>query len=460
MEQKRILVVDDDSLFRDSILEILGRRGYDLTAAKSGPEALALFTEDAFDLVISDMKMPHMTGVQLLDKIRQIDAEVPFLIITAFGDIETAVFAMKKTANDYLQKSDSLAVELEMTVERLLEYRTLVKENKQLRSALKGQWEYVGTSSTLGEIRTLVEKIADSKSTVLITGESGTGKELIARSIHYQSRRANGPFIKINCAALPEGLIESELFGHEKGAFTGAVKKRLGKFELAHGGTLLLDEIGELPQGVQAKLLRVLQEHEIDNVGGETPIAVDVRVIATTNRDLEAEVSIGRFREDLFYRLNVFHIQLPPLRDRKSDIPLLADHFVVRFNNENGYSVDPLSREIHQALSEHSWHGNIRELENTIERAVVLARSGTIDVSHLNLKSRKLIQSEKDKIGIKPGMTIGQAEKELILATLEACGNNRTKTATMLDISIRTLRNKLHEYAVVIGDDDDEKDDA
>ncbi len=454
MEQKKILVVDDDSLFRDSILEILRRRGYDLTAAKNGPEALIKFAEDTFDLVISDMKMPQMSGVQLLEKIRQSDTEVPFLIITAFGDVETAVHAMKKGANDYLQKSDSLPVELEMTVERLLEYRGLVKENKQLRSALKGQWNYIGESDCLSAVRTLVEKIADSKSTVLITGESGTGKELIARSIHYQSRRANGPFVKINCAALPEGLIESELFGHEKGAFTGAIKRRLGKFELAHGGTLLLDEIGELPSGVQAKLLRVLQEHEIDNVGGETPVAVDVRIIATTNRDLESEVAAGNFREDLYYRLNVFHIQLPPLRERKSDIPLLANFFVQRFNNENGFSVDVLTAEALAVLGEHAWQGNIRELENTIERAVVLARSGSIDPSLLALRARKSLGTDGDHGIVKPGMTIALAEKELILATLNACGNNRTKTAAMLDISIRTLRNKLHEYAVVLGDDE------
>ncbi|MFP4014283.1 MAG: sigma-54-dependent transcriptional regulator [Chitinispirillaceae bacterium] len=448
MDKKKILVVDDNELFRDSIVETLRRQGHELSAAESGPRALEMFGEDQFDLVISDFKMPGMTGVELLEKIKQIDSEVPFLIITAYGAVETAVDAMKKGAYDFLQKSDSLIRELEITVERTLQYRSLVRENRKLKSALGEKWDYIGCTPELDKIRALTKAVAESRSTILITGESGTGKELIARSIHYQSPRAQGPFVKINCAALPEGLIESELFGHEKGAFTGAVKGKAGKFETASGGTLLLDEIGEMPVNAQAKLLRALQEREIHKVGGDDPIEVDVRIVATTNRDLEEEIEKGRFREDLYYRLNVFHVDLPPLRERKEDIPKLVEHFIRKFNDENGFRVEGYAGECEKALMFYSWPGNIRELENAVERAVVLTRSGLIQPEAFGFGATGRGLAGQNRSGLEAGMTIAEAEKQLILKTLDSCSQNRTKAAEMLGISIRTLRNKLNEYAL------------
>lgn len=444
MDKKRILVVDDNELFRDSIVETLKRCGYQLEAAKDGPMAIQMFKQSDFDLVISDMKMPVMSGIELLEQIKLINADIPFLIITAYGAIETAVGAMKKGAYDFIQKSDNLIRELELTVERALQFRTLVVENRNLKSHLLEKSNFIGSGNQMGEIRKLIESVAESRSTVLVTGESGTGKELIARSIHYKSKRANGPFVKINCAALPEGLIESELFGHEKGAFTGAIKNKIGKFEAASGGTLLLDEIGEMPLMAQAKLLRVLQEREINKVGGDDPVEVDVRVIATTNRDLEIEVQRGKFREDLFYRLNVIHILLPPLRERKDDIAMLVEHFITRFNNENGYSVEGLENGCMQTLLQHDWPGNIRELENVIERAVVLTRAGLINPSIFNFHSHSQLKDGSE--GVQVGLTVADMEKQLIYKTLEHCNQNRTRAAELLGISIRTLRNKINEY--------------
>ncbi|HEX7510553.1 MAG TPA: sigma-54 dependent transcriptional regulator, partial [Chitinivibrionales bacterium] len=286
-----------------------------------------------------------------------------------------------------------------------------------------------------------------SRATVLVTGESGTGKELIARSIHYLSPRRGGPFVKVNCAAMPEGLIESELFGHEKGAFTGALNRRLGKFELASGGTLLLDEIGEMNTTVQAKLLRVLQEREVNKVGGDDPVEIDIRIVATTNRNLEKDVETGAFREDLYYRLNVFRIMLPPLRERKEDIENLAGHFIERYNEENGFSVEGIDAQCLDTLAAYEWPGNIRELENVMERAVVLTRSGMIKKEMFTLPCRRgTIQN--NGFSFAPGISIAEAERELIVRTLEHCNQNRTKAAQFLGISIRTLRNKLNEYGM------------
>jgi DNA-binding NtrC family response regulator len=443
MEKKRILVVDDNELFRDSIIETLRRKGYETQSACDGQEALEFVVHSSFDLVISDMKMPGMTGIELLEKIKQFDQEMPFLIITAYGAIETAVDAMKKGAFDFLQKSDSLIRELEITVERTLQYQSLLLENRKLKSALRNQWNFIGSALAMKQIRELIASVAESRSTVLITGESGTGKELVARAIHFQSKRSHGPFVKINCAALPEGLIESELFGHEKGAFTGAIKQKKGKFEAASGGTLLLDEIGEMPLLAQAKLLRVLQEREIDKIGGDDPIEVDVRVLATTNRDLEEDVRNGKFREDLYYRLNVIHVHLPPLRERKEDIKSLAEHFIRKFNEENGFSVDGLSEESVEKLINYKWPGNIRELENAIERAVVLTRTGLINPEQFQLRTADFSSAQS---GLQAGLTVAELEKQLIFKTLDLCNQNRTRAAEMLGISIRTLRNKLNEY--------------
>jgi Response regulator containing CheY-like receiver, AAA-type ATPase, and DNA-binding domains len=447
MEKKKILVVDDDEYIRESIKETLKRKGFELESAENGKSALELFQKDCFDMVISDMKMPGMSGIELLEKIKQLDPYVPFLMITAHGALESAVESIKKGACDYIQKSPNLLEELELKVEMSLSIGQILNENKRLKSVIHEQWNYVGSCASLEEIRGLVKTVAASRSTILITGESGTGKELVARSIHYLSPRHHGPFVKVNCAALPEGLIESELFGHEKGAFTGALNRKLGKFELASGGTLLLDEIGEMSFNVQAKLLRVLQEREINKVGGDDPVEIDIRIVATTNRDLDSEVKDGKFREDLFYRLNVFRIHLPPLRERKEDMDQLVEHLIKKYNEQNGFGVEGVEAGCIPLLKSFDWPGNVRELENFIERAVVLTRSGKIKKEMFVLPGRSGTIS-KNKFEFSPGITIGKAEKELILRTLDHCNQNRTKAAQLLGISIRTLRNKLNEYGM------------
>lgn len=441
-EKKYILVVEDDAYMLKSVIEVLRRKGYETEACKNGSEALNLFKSNTFDLLISDVKMPQMSGIELLEKVKKIDSTIPFIIMTAFGDISGAVDAMKKGAYDFIEKDQDLVNKLEFSIERALQHHSLLNENICLKNALKGSWQYVGEAEAINSIRELVDKIAQSRSSVLISGASGTGKELIAKSIHYLSKRQDRPFIKVNCAALPDGLIESELFGHEKGAFTGALKTKAGKFELASGGTLLLDEIGDMSVNVQAKLLRALQEREINKVGGDEPVEVDVRIVATTNRNLEAQVSENKFREDLYYRLNVFHIELPPLRERMDDIPILVEHFVDKYNNENGFRVSGIEDSALTVLKSYTWPGNIRELENAIERAVVLTKSGQINTELFKFTN---IADSKDD-GLSPGMTVAEAEKKLILRTLEFCKQNRTRAAEMLGISIRTLRNKLNEY--------------
>ncbi len=439
---KKILVVDDDLHMRESIVEILERKGLEVYPCSNGAQALEVFRGEDFDLVISDIKMPGMSGIELLEKIKRIDEDVPFIVITAFGAVDLAVEAMRKGAYDFIQKGMNLLDQVELNIDRTLKYRSLITENKMLKTALADKWNYIGETHSIKEIKELVETVAQSRSTVLISGESGTGKELIARSIHYLSPRQAGPFIKVNCAALPEGLIESELFGHEKGAFTGALRSRTGMFERASGGTFLLDEIGEMPIHVQAKLLRVLQEREVSKVGGDNSVSVDVRIVATTNRNLQDEIAKGNFREDLFYRLNVFHIQLPPLRERLEDLEVLANHFVKKCSDENGFHVEGLESECYAVMRKHTWPGNIRELENAVERAVVLTRNGLIKPKMFNFS----VPGKSSNDGLAAGMTVAEAERELIMKTLDYCDNNRTRAAQMLDISIRTLRNKLNEY--------------
>jgi len=456
MAKPLILVVDDDRDMRESVVELLQFSDlYSVDNAIHGEDALRKLAGKKFDAIISDVKMPVMDGLQLLLEVKKIYPHIPFIIMSAHGDIAMAVEAIEHGAYYFIEKgTDSFIERMETIVTRALEVGTLIvenqklnKENSNLKKALQDKWQYIGGARSIRDIHEVAISVAESKSTVLVTGESGTGKELIAKSIHAMSNRSGGPFVKVNCAALPEGLIESELFGHEKGAFTGALKTRLGKFEQANGGTLLLDEIGEMPMGVQAKLLRVLQEREVDKVGGDAPVTVDVRIVATTNRDLFEETKKGTFREDLFYRLNVFHFTLPPLRDRKEDIPDLVDHFVAKYNNENGFSVTGLLPDSMKRLMEYSWPGNIRELENTIERAVVLTRIGEVEPTRLLLREDASAKGSLGATGeLSPGMTVATAEKQLIYKTLAYCENNKTKAAEMLDISIRTLRNKLNEY--------------
>ena len=442
---QKIILVDDDQLVRNSIKEILTRAGYEVVPFTSGQEAVDAFETENCQLVLSDMKMPGISGLEVLEKIKAINENTPFIIMTAYGTVETAVKAMKKGAYDFIEKPFSSPDELEILVARALEYSRLREENRSLRKQLHKKYEYVGHSKAVKDVDAMVKTIAESRSTVLITGESGTGKELIARAIHINSHRSERPFIKINCAALPENLIESELFGHKKGAFTGAIRDTKGKFELASGGTLLLDEIGEMPLNLQSKLLRVLQEREIDKIGGDHPVAVDVRIIATTNRDIREQISKGHFREDLYYRLNVLPIQLAPLRVRKGDVAELVDHFINQFNEENGFAVSGIQTEALDKLTAYNWPGNVRELENAVERAVVIQKSGMLSADLFELTELHR-PGQTSNEGLTAGITVAEMEKQLIYKTLESCSGNRTRAAEMLDISIRTLRNKLQEY--------------
>jgi len=439
------MVIDDDPLMRGSTQEILRRAGYEADAFTNGQDGVTALEANDYQLVLCDMKMPGLSGLEVLDKVKAVNENIPFIMMTAYGTIETAVSAMRKGAYTFIEKPVSSPDELEMLVERAIEFTQLREENRSLRQQLSKSCQYVGQSKIMREVDALVKSIAAARSTVLITGESGTGKELAARAIHAHSNRNGKLFIKVNCAALPENLIESELFGHKKGAFTGAIRDTKGKFELASGGTLLLDEIGEMPLSIQSKLLRVLQEREIDKIGGEQPIAVDVRIIATTNRDLRKEVSRGAFREDLFYRLNVVPIHLAPLRERKEDIPELLNHFIKQYNEENGFAVEGADETARQKLVDYRWPGNIRELQNIVERAVVLQKSGLLKPEHFPLGD-PLHSPEGRGEMIASGMTVAEMEKRLILRTLEDCGGSRTKAADLLAISVRTLRNKLQEY--------------
>jgi DNA-binding NtrC family response regulator len=446
---KKILVVDDDQLIRDFLNEALDRSGYRAELAGSGEEALEKIRRDEYEVVLTDVRMPNMDGMELLKKIKAHLPDAEVVIMTAYATHENAFEAGRLGAVDYLRKPFGPA-EVEAKVEKALEHRQLKLENKRLKSELERRFRYeniVGKSTAIQKIFDLVQAVSDARATVMITGESGTGKELVAKAIHYNSSRREGPFIRINCAALPEGLVESELFGHEKGAFTGAIRQSRGRFELADRGTLLLDEISEISLHLQGKLLRVLQEREFERVGSGIPIQVDVRIIATSNRDLRKWIADGKFREDLFYRLNVVPIHLPPLRERKEDIPALAQHFLKKFNQENDRNIEGVSQKVFEMFLEYPWPGNVRELENYMERAVVTAKGKILsprDFPRELTFGRITVPPDE----IKVGSTIYEAEKKLILKTLKAQGGNRTKTAKILGISDRTLRNKLQEYGL------------
>lgn len=457
MEFKRILVVDDEPLMRDFLVETLQRKKYLVEAVGNGSQAIEKVKAEYYDLVITDIRMPEVSGMEVLEEVKKINPETEIIMITAFGTIENAVGAMKLGAYDYITKPFS-ADEIEIVVDRAVERQRLRDENRilrndntQLRNQLREKYTFssiVGVSDVMRKVYDTIEMIAPTKATILIQGESGTGKELVARAVHYNSDRQNKPFIKVNCAALPESLMESELFGHEKGAFTGAIRTTKGRFELAHTGTLLLDEIGELSLPLQSKLLRVLQEREFERVGNPNPLSIDVRVVATTNRDLKQVVQEGDFREDLFYRLNVVPIYLPPLRDRKEDIPLLVDHFLRKYCDENGRDIIGINEEALEKLMVPDWPGNVRELENHVERAVVLCRDEILTERHFQLEHESAEKSSSFGLeGVEPGMTLREMEKRLILSTLSSESNNRTKASEILGISVRTLRNKLNEYS-------------
>ncbi len=442
-----ILVVDDEHTMRDFLTASMADR-YQVYTAEHGEAAMALLRRRTVDLVLSDVQMPGGDGLKLL---ADVQAELPqpplMVMMTAFGTIKEAIEATKRGAVDYLTKPFGLD-QLEHTLKRAFELRKLRSENQNLRTSLKAQRKHhglLGASRAMVAMREKIEMIADSRGTVLLQGESGTGKEVAARAIHNAGNRAGGPFIRLNCAAIPEALLEGELFGHERGAFTGAVQARPGKFELADGGTLLLDEISEMPLSMQAKLLRVIQEREIMRLGARTTLKCDVRVVATTNRELKAEVRNGNFREDLFFRLNVIPLRLAPLRERKDDIPVLVNHFVQVLCAENGKPVATVTEAAVRYLCDHAWPGNVRQLQNVIERAVILSSGDVLDVAQLDLGD-EMTGRETSDAAFDVDATIREMEQELILRKLTRTGGNRTQAATELGISVRTLRNKLHQY--------------
>ena len=447
MSVEKIMVVDDDSLGREYLCETLMRGGYEVISASNGQQAIARISKEPCDVIFLDMKMPGMCGMEVLEKIKSISPETVVILMTAHGTIETAVEAMKKGAYDYIIKPFS-PDQIELLISRVNERQKLITENRYWRSNSNIDEKLnpvFSRNSKMSLIYEQIKKIAQSKASVLIQGESGTGKELIARAIHFHSPRCGNPFIRVNCAALAETLLESELFGHERGAYTGAISKHTGRFELANEGTLLLDEISEISPNIQAKLLRVLEEEEIERVGGEKTIKIDVRIVATTNRNLMNEISKGTFREDLFYRLNVVPIYLPPLRERREDIPLLVDYYLRKYSLENNAVAKSIDKEAMDYLCQYNWPGNIRELKNIIQRAVVMGSHEALQLEQFNcLFTHQDV--ERSKSTLTAGKAIEDVERDLIYSTLEKMGGNKTKAAELLKITTRTLRNKLHKY--------------
>lgn len=446
MSKGRILVVDDEANARTALAEILKEEGYTVETAADGFKALPRFEEFSPDLVLTDLKMPGMDGVELARKLRQQVPDFPIVVMTAFGAVETAVAAMREGAADYLTKPLNTD-ELLLVLERELERSRLRKETTHLREQLSERYRFeniIGSSPEMQQVFKSIAQVAPSRATVLLTGESGTGKEMVAAAIHHRSPRARGPFVRLHCAALAETLLESELFGHERGAYTGADRRREGRFEQANNGTLFLDEIGEISLATQVKLLRVLQEREFERVGGNQTLRVDVRVIAATNRDLRELVAEGKFREDLMYRLNVINIHMPPLRRRPSDIPALAMHFLKVYAEENAKPVRSISDAALARLAAHDWPGNVRELENVIERAVVLADGESVEL--WQLPPELTSGSPDNAVPIIPGSSMDDIERYAILKTLEAQGGSTSKAAEVLGISVRKIQYKLQEY--------------
>ncbi|WP_437285396.1 sigma-54-dependent transcriptional regulator [Sorangium sp. So ce406] len=447
-QSSRVLVVDDEASARSGLEKLLRQEGYAVDAAADGAEALEVAAERPPDVVVTDLKMPKMDGMALLGRLREQDPSLPVIVVTAFGDVTSAVQAMRAGAEDYLTKPVDFDALL-LSIERALERSALRVEAENLRRQLReregeGVEGLIGASPAMQKVYRMARQVAGARATVLITGESGTGKGELARAIHAKGPRAKAPFVTLHCAALAESLLESELFGHERGAFTGADRRRVGRFEQAHGGTLFLDEVGEIAPATQVKLLRVLQERAFERVGGNETVSVDVRLIAATNRDLAAAVQEGQFREDLYYRLNVVHIDMPPLRVRDTDVLLLANHFLRRFAAENHRKIEGFTDQARAKLVAHRWPGNVRELENAIERAVVLCDDTRIDADHLPIDAAPVA---KGALRI-PGATMAEIERYAILSTLEATNGSTTRAAELLDISIRTIQYRLHEYGM------------
>lgn len=465
----KILIVDDEQNMRVALFEVLSRNGHDVAVAENGEMALEMIAKQPPELVITDIKMPGMDGLELLRQVKALRPELPVVIMTGFATVDTAVEAMKQGAFDYLLKPFPVEV-IEETVARVFALQRRLPQPadrpgvQKTGEAAAFEKPLIGRNPKLLQLMARARSVASSKATVLILGESGTGKEVFARFIHLESDRRNGPFVALNCAALPEGLLESELFGHEKGAFTGAIVTKKGKFELADGGTLLLDEIGEIPLHLQAKLLRVLQEEEVDRLGGRAPFKIDVHVLATTNCDLELAVKEGVFRQDLYYRLNVIPLKLPPLRERREDVGLLVDFFVRKYAAQYGKSVKKPSAAVWERFADYGWPGNVREMENLIERAMLLSQGQELELwdfwDDVEPPSRSeavevvspasghsAVAAANTSAAMEIGtQTLREVERQMILQALQANDNNRTHAAEILGISVRTLRNKLHEY--------------
>jgi two-component system response regulator HydG len=450
---RTILIVDDDTAHRTMLRTLVGAWGYEITEADDGQAAIEMVAQRAFDLILMDVRMIKVSGLEALAAIKGINPAIPIVIMTAFSSVETAVAALKQGAHDYLTKPFDFD-KLRLTIERAMEHTRLKEENRTLRHRIGLAFDggaIIGRSRSMVDLLEAVAQVAPSEATVLIRGESGTGKELIAGAIHFNSARRDGPFIKLNCAAVTESLLESELFGHEKGAYTGADRRREGRFVQADGGTLFLDEVSEMPTAMQVKLLRVLQERELSRVGGDEVIRIDVRVIAATNKNLPELIEVGKFRQDLFYRLNVVSLDIPPLRHRREDIPLLAQSFLERFALSNRKTVKGFTPQAMDGLIHYPWPGNVRELMNAVERAVVLARGEYLSVEEFKTISRLTAGPgwvTKEDV-VEDFESLESIEKRSILATLEAVGGNKSEAARRLGVTRRTLHKKLKFYGVM-----------
>jgi DNA-binding NtrC family response regulator len=445
-----ILIVEDEAKMRRLLELNLAEDGFTTYSAGDAETGLKLLREHAVDLVVTDLKLPGMNGLEFLHTVKRQNAALPVVVMTAFGSVETAVEAMKAGASDYVLKPFSLT-EMRMVIRKELDVHNLREENRSLREALGKRYSHpniVARSAKMQEVLATVERVAPTNSTVLLGGESGVGKDLIARAIHEKSRRASGPFLKINSTAIPENLLESELFGFEKGAFTGAVASKPGKFELADKGTLFLDEIGDVPPATQVKLLRVLQEREFERLGGTKTVKVDVRLIAATNRDLRAALEEGTFREDLYYRLNVVPIDIAPLRERKEDIPELANLFITRFAGDSGKPVESISPEAMKILVNYHWPGNVRELQNIVERACALAKGNVLEVDDIHLDIRPAKASTGAGGFLPDGMTLEQWEDEMVQEALRRANGNKSQAARLLGLSRNALRYRLSKIGI------------
>ncbi|MFN3696491.1 MAG: sigma-54-dependent transcriptional regulator [Pseudobdellovibrio sp.] len=463
--KSRILVVDDEESIREFLEIMLKKEGYEVTTAEDGAKAKDILTKKSFDMVISDLQMPNMTGIELLRHVKENYPDLVFMMITAFGTTETAVEAMKLGAYDYLTKPFKID-EVRLNISNALRSKNLETEVRVLKKELVKEYSFqnmIGNSEAMHQVFNLIQRVSQAPTNVLITGESGTGKEVIAKAIHYNGPLKDKPFVTVNCGAIPENLMESEMFGHKKGSFTGAIADKAGLFEVADGGTLFLDEVGELPMSIQVKLLRAIQERIIRRVGATEDMKVEVRIIAATNRNLEDMVSKNTFRQDLFYRLNVINIKSPPLRDRSEDIPLLANHFLKKYNDKLGKQIASISVEAMDILKKYNYPGNVRELENMIERTVALEAGSTILPESLppmvnTSTGRKMASSNEIEIGdegLDLDKVIGQIEKELLIKAIHASNGVKKKAAKLLKISFRSMRYRVEKYNLgVMGDDE------